>query len=81
MQYSTVSGTILHMDLCAHICSSECAAGSPTTAAAAAHEHFGTELALLAGRGAHKTPKTRSRALSAGQSHHMGHYADICTSK
>ena len=29
----------------------------------------------------HKTQKTRSRALSAGQSHHMGLYAHICTSK
>jgi len=47
----------------------------------AAGEHFGTEMALLAGCGAHKTQKTRSRALSAGQPHHMGLYAHICTSK
>jgi len=71
----------LHMGLYAHICDSECAAGSPTKAATAAREHFGTELALLAGRGAHKTQKTRSRALFAGQPHHMGLYAHICTSK
>jgi len=125
------------MGLYAHIFTFECAAGSPTTAAAAAHEHFGTKLALLAGRGrtrhkkhaaghclwdnliiwasmlvsallnvplgalrqqaagehfgtemallagcgAHKTQKTRSRALSAGQPHHMGLYAHICTSE
>jgi len=50
---------------------------SPTTAATAAHEQFGTELALLAGRGAHKTQKTRSRALSAGQSLHMSLYTHI----
>ena len=71
----------LHMGLCAHICPSKCAAGSPTSAAAAAGEHLCTELALCAGCGAHKTPKTRSRALCAGQSHHKGLYAHICTSK
>jgi len=70
-----------HMGLYAHTCTSKCAAGSPTTTAVAAHEHLGTELALLAGCGAHKTQKTRRRALSAGQSHHMGLYAHICTSK
>jgi len=37
------------MGLCAHICTSKCAAGSPATAAAAAHEHFCTELALFCG--------------------------------
>jgi len=60
------------MGLYAHICTSECAAGSHTTATTAAREHFDTELALLAGRGAQKTQKTRSRALSVGQSYHMG---------
>jgi len=64
-----------------HICTCECAAGSPTTATTAAREHFCPRLALLAGCGAHMTHKTRSRALSAGQSHHMGLYAHICTSK
>ena len=71
----------LHMGLCVHICTCKCAAGSPTTATTAPREHFGTELALWAGRGAHKTQKTRNRALSAGQSHHMGLYAHIYTSK
>jgi len=70
-----------HMGLYVHICTCECAAESPTSATTAAHEHFCTELTLLAGYGAHKTHKTRSRALSAGQSHHMGLYAHICTSK
>jgi len=78
MQYSTVRDTI---SLNVHISTCECAAGSPTTATTAVREHFCTELALLVGRGAHKTHKTRSRALSAGQSHHMGLYAHICTSK
>jgi len=71
----------LHKGHYAHICNSECAAGSPTIAATAAREHLGTELALLAGRGAHKTQKTRSRALSAGHYHHMVLCAHICTSK
>jgi len=75
------AGQSHHMGLYAHICTSKCAAGSPTPAAAAAGEHFCTESALFAGRGAHKMQKTRSRALSAGQSHHMGLYAHICTSK
>jgi len=61
----------------AHVYTSECAARSPATAATAAHEQFGTELALLAGRGAHKTQKTRSRAMSAGQSLHMSLYTHI----
>jgi len=69
------------MGLYAPICNTEYAAGSPTTAAKAAREHFGTDLALLAGRRAHKTQKKRSRALSAGQSLHMGLSAHICTSK
>jgi len=47
----------VHMGLYAHIYNSECATGSPTPAGTAAHEHFGTELALLAGHGAHKTQK------------------------
>jgi len=47
----------------------------------AAHEHFGTKLALLVGRRAHKMQKSCRRALSAGQSYHMGLYAHICTSK
>ena len=46
------------MGLYAHICTSKCAAGSPTPAAAAEREHFCTELALFAGCRAHKTPKT-----------------------
>jgi len=69
------------MGLYAHICTYKCAAGSPTSAAAAEREHLCTELALFAGCGAHKKPKTRSRALSAGQSHHVGLNAQICTSK
>ena len=69
------------MGLYAHICTYKCAAGSPTSAAAAEREHLCTELALFAGCGAHKKPKTRSRALSAGQSHHVGLNAHICTSK
>ena len=69
------------MGLYAHICTSKYTAGSPTPSAAAAHEHYGTELALFVGCGAHKTQKTRSRALSAGQSHHVGLNTHIFTSK
>jgi len=71
----------LHIGLYVHICTCECAAGSPTTATTAAREHYCTKLLLLAGRGVHKTHKTRSRALSAGHPHHVGLYAHICTSK
>ena len=71
----------LHMGLYVHICTCACAAGSPTTATTAAREHYCTKLLLLAGRGVHKTHKTRSRALSAGHPHHVGLYAHICTSK
>ena len=70
-----------YIGLYPHTCTSKCAAGSPTTAAAAAGEHLCTVLALFAGCGAHKTQKTRSRALSAEQSDHMGLYAHISTSK
>ena len=38
----------LHMGLYAHICTSKSAAESPTRAAAAAGEYFGTELTLFA---------------------------------
>ena len=38
-------------------------------------------MAPFAGCGAHKTPKTHRRALSARQSHHVGLNAHICTSK
>jgi len=69
------------MGLYTHICTSKCAAGSPTPAAAEEREHFCTELALFAGCGAHKTPKTHRRALSARQSHHVGLNAHICTSR
>jgi len=69
------------MGIYAHICTSEYAAGSHPTVATAAREHFGIELALLASRGAHKTQKTRSRALFTGQWHHMVLYAHICTSE
>jgi len=44
-------------------------------------DNLSTELALLADCGAHKTQQIRSKAMSAGQSHHMGLYAYICTSK
>jgi len=71
----------LHMGLYVRICTCECAAGSPTTATTAACEHYCTKLLLLAGRWAHKTHKPRSRALSAEQSHHVGLYTHICTSK
>jgi len=75
------AGQCYHMGLYAHICTSKCASGSPTSAAAAEREHSCTELALFAGCGGHKTQKTCSRTLSAGQSHHMGLYAHMCTSK
>jgi len=78
---SLSAGQSHHLGLYAHVCTYKCAAGSPTPAAVAAGEHFCTALALFAGCGAHKTQKTRSRALCAGQSHHMGLYANICTSE
>jgi len=80
-QQGTICGTISSHEPLNSYLTSKCAAGRPTPAAAAASEHFCTELALFAGCGAHKTPKTRSRALSAGQSHHMGLYAHFCTFK
>jgi len=49
------------MGLYAHICNSECAAGSPTTAATAARVHCRTELALLAVVG-----RTRRQKHAAG---------------
>ena len=53
----------LRVGLYAHICTFECAAGSPTPAAAAAHEHCGTELALFSVCGAHKTQKNTKHCL------------------
>ena len=61
-QHSTDRGTISSHGPLAHICTSKCAAESPTPAAAAARENFSTELALLADCGAHKKQKTRSSA-------------------
>ena len=43
------------------------AAGRPTTAAAAAGEHFGSEFALFAGCGAHKTQKNTQQGTVCGK--------------
>ena len=53
------AGQSHHMGLCAHICTSKFAAGSPTTAAAAAGKHSCTELAPFARCEAYKTQKIR----------------------